>query len=104
MAIFHLTTSVQWDAARVSGTLAPPSLASEGFVHCSTLEQLAGTIERHFAGVDELLLLRLDEAEVRGDLRWEESRPGERFPHLYRAIALADVVEIVPWERGGPLP
>ncbi|HEV8115562.1 MAG TPA: DUF952 domain-containing protein [Acidimicrobiales bacterium] len=104
MAIFHLATPEQWAAAQASGTVAPPSLATEGFVHCSTDDQLDGTIERHFAGVDELLLLRLHEEGLGDDLRWEESRPGERYPHLYRAIELPEVAEAIPWRRGAEEP
>lgn len=97
--VFHLATPHAWQAAQTEGELRPASLELEGFVHCSTPEQLVGTIERHFAGVDELVLLRLDAPSLDGDLRWEESRPGERFPHVYRAIAVSEVVAAVPWQR-----
>jgi uncharacterized protein (DUF952 family) len=95
--IFHLTTPAEWATARERGSVSPPSLATEGFVHCSTADQLEGTIARHFAGVDELVLLRLHEEPLGEDLRWEESRPGERYPHLYRAIGLDEVAEVIPW-------
>lgn len=97
--VFHLATPDTWRAAQAAGELRPASLTDEGFVHCSTPAQLAGTIERHFAGADELVLLRLDTGSLQSDLRWEESRPGERFPHVYRAIALAEVVAAIPWQR-----
>ena len=98
--IFHLTTPAEWAAAQEVGSVRPPSLATEGFVHCSTRDQLAGTIARHFVGVDELVLLRLDADRLGEDLRWEESRPGEPYPHLYRAIALDEVAEVIPWRAG----
>lgn len=97
--VFHLSPPAAWAAAQAAGEVAPPSLAAEGFVHCSTREQLVGTIERHFAGVDELVLLRLDERAVAGALRWDESRPGETYPHVYRALQLSDVVEATTWHR-----
>jgi uncharacterized protein (DUF952 family) len=100
--VFHLTTPEAWAHAQASGQVAPPSLADEGFIHCSTDEQLAGTIERHFAGVDELRLLELDPA-LEDDLRWEESRPGEVYPHLYRPLAVGEVARVVDWRRGDPL-
>ncbi len=99
MAIFHLATPAQWAAAQATGSVDPPSLVAEGFVHCSTNEQLDGTIARHFAGIDELVLLRLHEDGLGGALHWDESRPGERFPHLYRPIALDEVAEAIPWNR-----
>lgn len=100
MAIFHLATPEEWATAQAMGSVAPRSLATEGFVHCSRADQLDGTIQRHYAGIDDLVLLRLDEARLGDDLLWEESRPGERYPHLYRAIALDEVAEVIPWRRG----
>ena len=97
--IFHLATPAQWSIATATGEVAPPNLATEGFVHCSTEAQVASTIERHFAGHDELVLLRIDTDQVTTDLRWEESRPGELFPHVYRAIRVDEVVEVIPWRR-----
>lgn len=96
--VFHLATTDEWAAAQACGEVRPASLAAEGFVHCSTTDQLVGTIGRHFAGVDELCLLELDPAAA-SDLRWEESRPGEVYPHLYRAITAADIVGVHRWTR-----
>lgn len=97
--IFHLATPEAWAAARASGEIAPPSLEAEGFVHCSTEDQVPGTIDRHFSAVDDLVLLQVDPTSVAHDLRWEEGRPGEHFPHVYRAIALDEVLDVVPWHR-----
>lgn len=97
--IFHLATPEEWATARATGAVAPPSLATEGFVHCSTADQIDGTIARHFAGVDALVLLRLRLDDEGGTLRWEQSRPGEAFPHVHRAIRLDEVIEAVPWHR-----
>jgi uncharacterized protein (DUF952 family) len=98
-ALFHIATPSAWEAARSEGVLAPPSLALEGFVHCSTADQLDDTIERHFGTADALVLLRLRDGGVDDALRWEESRPGEPFPHVYRAIGLDEVAEVIPWHR-----
>ena len=98
--IFHLATLTEWEVALESGLVAPPSLASEGFVHCSSEAQVAPTIERHFPGADELRVLRLAIGPLDPDLRWEESRPGEIYPHVYRAIAVDEVTEVIPWRRG----
>lgn len=89
--ILHIATPVEWAEAQARGTLAPRSLEAEGYVHCSTRDQLPGTLARHFAGAGDLVLLVLDSAAV-GDLRWEESVPGEApFPHVYDAIPVAAV-------------
>jgi len=98
-AVFHLTTPARWADAHATGEVIPPGFAEEGFVHCSTRDQLAGTIERHFAGVDELVLLELDQVRLGAALRWEESRPGAVYPHVYRPLVLADVVRAIPWHR-----
>jgi uncharacterized protein (DUF952 family) len=98
--LVHLATPAQWATAKEAGRVAPPSLEDEGFVHCSTGAQVAATIERHYPDHDELVLLRLDPVAVEDALRWEESRPGEVFPHVYRALRLDDVVTAVRWRRG----
>ena len=103
-AVFHLATPHEWAEAQRVGSLAPLSLTTEGFVHCSTDDQLAATIERHFAGIDQLVLLRLDPVRLADALQWDESRPGEVFPHVYRALDLEDVVEVVPWHRSPGAP
>ena len=97
--IFHIATRAEWAIAQDTGEVAPASLATEGFVHCSAESQVAGSIERHFAGQDDLVLLRLHEAAVADDLRWEEGRPGELFPHVHRALRLTDVAEVLPVSR-----
>ncbi|MET0665725.1 MAG: DUF952 domain-containing protein [Acidimicrobiales bacterium] len=98
--IFHLTTPGEWDAARTTGQVVPAGFAAEGFVHCSTVTQLLGTIERHFADAEELCLLQLDGTSLADALRWEEGRPGEIYPHVYRPIRVAEVVRVVRWQRG----
>ena len=100
-AIFHIATPAQWSTAELIGEIDPGSLLTEGFVHCSTEAQLPSTIERHFAGHDELVLLRLDPDAIAPQLRWEESIPGEEYPHVYRALRLTDVAEIRHWRRTG---
>ncbi len=66
-------------------------------MHCSTEDQLTGTIDRYFAGHRSLVLLALDETSIAADLRWEESLPGQRYPHVYRPIRVDEVVEVRRW-------
>ena len=103
-AIFHIATPAEWSTAELIGEIDPPSLITEGFVHCSTEEQLPATIERHFARQDELVLLRLRDDAIADHLRWEESLPGETFPHVYRALRLDDVAEVRHWRRASSAP
>ena len=93
-AILHITTPDAWAAAQQAGVVRPPSLATEGFVHCSTPAQLDATLDRHFRGAGALLVLVLDPDAIAPHLRWEESHPGEVFPHVYAPIALSAVTAV----------
>lgn len=77
---------------------APVDVA-DGFVHFSTAAQVAETAARHFAGETGLWLLACDPERMGDALRWEASRGGALFPHLYRALRSEDVV----WARPLPL-
>ena len=92
--ILHIATPADWTAAQQAGEVTPPSLATEGFVHCSTRAQLPSTLSRHFRGAGPLVLLVLDADAIAADLRWDESYPGERFPHVYTPIPVAAVVAV----------
>ena len=76
---------------------APIDLA-DGYIHLSTGAQVAETLSRHFAGEAGLQLLALDSAQL-PDLRWEPSRGGQLFPHLYRELRTGDIL----WSRPLPL-
>lgn len=96
-ALYHLSTPADWARSRELGRIEPPSLASEGFVHCSWGRQVPGTVAKHFADVPEVLALRLD-PEMFGDLQLiEEDRygSGQEFPHVYGPIPSRAVVDVV---------
>ena len=96
--LYHLATADDWAAARVAGSIAPPSLADEGFVHCSWGHQVAGTVAKHFAGATDLLALELDPGAL-GDVELVEEDSygsGQAFPHVYGAIPAAAVRRTVP--------
>ena len=70
---------------------APVDLA-DGYIHLSALDQLAGTIDKHFAGQSDLQIAAVD-LEALGDaVKWEESRGGALFPHIYGVPLTLDVV------------
>ncbi|WBU52187.1 DUF952 domain-containing protein [Paracoccus sp. SCSIO 75233] len=100
MMIFKVLRAAEWRQLQQDGISAgaPVDLA-DGFVHFSTADTLAGTLEKHFAGESGLVLLACDPAGMGDDLKWEPSRGGLLFPHLYRALKLDDVV----WSRPLPL-
>jgi uncharacterized protein (DUF952 family) len=103
MLIFKIFRAPEWATLRDTGTtLGAPVDIADGFVHFSTADQVAETAAKHFAGEDDLFLLGL-EADTLGEaLKWEPSRGGALFPHLYRALTLEDVAwaQPLPLENG----
>ncbi|WP_448503141.1 DUF952 domain-containing protein [Sphingomonas sp.] len=77
---------------------APVDLA-DGYVHLSTAAQLSETVERHFAGLCDLQVVAIDLAAHGDSVRWEESRGGQFFPHLYAPLTLDSVIAHGPLER-----
>jgi uncharacterized protein (DUF952 family) len=100
MLIFKIFRRPEWDAFRAAGeTLGAPVDLSDGFIHFSTAAQVAETAARHFADESNLVLVSFDPDRLGPDLRWEPSRGGALFPHLYRRLTLRDVV----WDKSLPL-
>lgn len=96
MLIYKLLRADEWTRLDADGHTdgAPVDLA-DGYIHFSTAEQLPGTLERHFAGVEGLWLVAVDAEAAGAAIRWEPSRGGALFPHLYRRLVRADIV----WAR-----
>ena len=94
--IYKIFRSAEMAAFVAEGrTMGAPVDHTDGFVHFSDADQLAGTAARHFAGEDELWLVACDAETMGPALRWEPSRGGARFPHLYRMLEREDVA----WAR-----
>ncbi len=91
--IFRAEEFAQFEA--VGTTRGAPVDLADGYVHFSTAPQVAETLARHFDGEDSLMLLAVEADLVDGDLKWEPSRGGQLFPHLYRELRRGDVV----WSR-----
>lgn len=88
MLIFKILQSDEWDALRAAGeTSGAPIDVADGYVHFSTAQQAAETAAKHFAGAEGLYLLAY-EAEALAALKWEVSRGGALFPHLYAPLRL----------------
>lgn len=100
MQIYKIFRANEWEALHLAGeTIGAPIDVSDGYVHFSTADQVAETAAKHFAGAEGLLLLAVDSGSLGAALRWEPSRGGALFPHLYRALRLSDVL----WARPYPL-
>ncbi|MCX7619623.1 MAG: DUF952 domain-containing protein [Acidimicrobiales bacterium] len=96
--LYHVTSAEAWHRAQATGRYEPESLAIEGFIHLSTAQQLDGTIARYFQGTIGLVVLEIDVSQVSTEVRYEESRPGEWFPHLYGPLEITAVRRIFPVE------
>ena len=72
----------------------------DGFIHFSAAHQLAGTLAKFFAGQEGLVLIAVDPARLGPDLKWETSRGGALFPHLYAPLDLAAVLWAEPLALG----
>ena len=101
MLIYKIFTSDQWSALKRDGeTTGAPVDLDDGFIHFSTATQAAETAAKHFAGQDGLILAAVD-AETLGEaLKWEPSRGGALFPHLYDKLRREDVVWAKPLALG----
>jgi len=97
MLILKILRAGEWAALRRDGATegAPVDLA-DGFIHFSTPQQAPPTAAKHFAGEDGLMLLGVEADALGAALKWEPSRGGAPFPHLYRALRLSDVARIQP--------
>ena len=90
--ILHLISADDWNAAQASGEWRPPSLAEEGFIHCSRdEEQLLGVAQRLYAGRADMLVLEVDTERLVHPVVTEPSRSGELYPHIYGPLDLAAV-------------
>ena len=94
--IYHLTSPEAWAAAQAAGEYDAPSLADEGFIHCSgDEEQTLRVVERLYAGVSDLLVLDVDTEKLTSEVKREISaRSGEMYPHVYGKIDLDAVVSV----------
>jgi uncharacterized protein (DUF952 family) len=99
--IYKISSAALWRDAEQAGafTGAPIDLA-DGFIHFSTAEQVRQTAALHFAGAADLVLVAVDAAALSAALRYERSRGGALFPHLYGALPLTAVRWVKPLPLG----
>jgi uncharacterized protein (DUF952 family) len=91
--IYKLVADQEWRAARAVGEFAGSAVdLADGYIHFSTAEQVVETAARHFAGQRGILVVTVDTDRLGDDLRWEPSRGGAFFPHLYGRLPMTAVV------------
>lgn len=100
MLIYKIFRRPEWDAFRAAGkTAGAPVDLADGFIHFSTAAQVAETAAKWFATESDLVLVAFTAETLGPALKWEPSRGGALFPHLYRPLTLTDVV----WDKSLPL-
>ena len=100
MRIYKILRAGEWAELLEKGaTEGAPVDKADGFIHFSTAEQVAETAARHFAGAEGLILAAFEAYDLGPALRWEASRGGALFPHLYGPLRRADVL----WHADLPL-
>lgn len=93
-AIYHICRREEWRAAKTAGAYGGSSQdAADGFIHFSSAAQLVKSAAKHRAGQDGLVLLRVDPVKLGTALKWEASRGGHLFPHLYGLLPVAAVIQ-----------
>jgi uncharacterized protein (DUF952 family) len=83
MLIYHVTLPSQWERFQRRASYQAESLYTEGFIHCSYLNQIPGVLKRYFSNAKKVLILTIDTEKLRSKLVAEKSTNGEVFPHLY---------------------
>ena len=100
MLIYKIFRRPEWDAFRTAGqTRGAPVDLADGFIHFSTAAQVVETAAKWFASDSDLVLVAFEANTLGPALKWEPSRGGALFPHLYRALSLSEVV----WDKSLPL-
>jgi uncharacterized protein (DUF952 family) len=94
---FKVLTTEQWARFQIDGTFqgAPVDLA-DGYIHLSASDQLQGTLDKHFAGQEGLVIAEVDLTQLAGSVEWEMSRGGALFPHIYGPLPISAVIGVRP--------
>lgn len=99
--IYKIMEKDEWDAARACGRYTGSADdRRDGFIHFSTAAQMKVTAAKHFAGQQNLMLLALDANRLGSALKWEPSRGGDLFPHLYGPLPTSAVIKAWPLPLG----
>ncbi len=99
--IYHISHPAASAEAQAQGSYTADSLASEGFIHCSTPAQIVDTANRYYPGQRGLLLRAIDSPRVTAEVRYENTTGGrELYPHIYGPLNLDAVTAALPFEPG----
>ena len=94
--IFHITALEDWEKAQAKNVYDFDALKTDGFIHCSTREQVGGVAHSIFKGRTDLVLLEIDEKKVKAEIKYEncEEEGEEKFPHIYGPLNIDAIVKV----------
>jgi uncharacterized protein (DUF952 family) len=98
IAILHITARDRWEAAKNLGAYRSDSLATEGFIHCSTVAQVIGSANRFFKDKRDLVILSIDPTRVSAEIRYEGADANNLFPHIYGELNIDAVIKSIDLE------
>jgi uncharacterized protein (DUF952 family) len=104
--VYKILSASDWQVASELGYSKTALDEGDGYVHLSTAKQVAETLRLHYAGQAGVQLLEYDLESLGSDIRWEESRGGQLFPHLYGSLFIAKAVRqwaLANDESGNPI-
>jgi uncharacterized protein (DUF952 family) len=96
---YKVLTAHDWAALNAGAFHGAPIDIADGFIHLSRASQLAETVDRHFSGQHSLVIAAIDLAALGDAVRWEPSRHGQLFPHVYAPLTPKVVIAWCPLER-----
>ena len=96
---YKVFTADEWAALDAGAFQGAPIDKADGFIHLSTASQLTETVDRHFSGQKGLVIAAIDLAALGDAVRWEPSRNGQLFPHVYGHLMPQFVIAWCPLER-----
>ncbi|KEK23123.1 DUF952 domain-containing protein [Bacillus gaemokensis] len=89
----------EWEVGKTKGEIIEASLMQEGFIHCSFLEQSLQVANKHFSNEMDLVLLIMDTALVKEEIKYEIASNGQKYPHIYGALNVGAIVKVVPFYK-----
>lgn len=98
---YKVLTTEQMRALEADAFAGAPVDIADGYIHLSTVSQLTETVDKHFTGQHDLWVAAIDLDALGDAVRWEESRGGQLFPHIYGRMPLDVVIAYSPLERDG---
>jgi 2-C-methyl-D-erythritol 4-phosphate cytidylyltransferase len=97
--IYHIATRAEWELSKSTGWYRGDTLDSDGFIHCSVVQQVLAVANSLFSGRSDLVLLCIDDGKLNSELRWENSE-GMVFPHLYGPLNTDAVIAALEFKEG----